>query len=112
CLPLRRISFCHVDISSLRVFDPLGIIATKPQTLAISAAAELFSLIQDFANHSTPIGRASCRGLVQSIFSSPSWRSRFASYPRCFAPRRWTKNALHYVLLQAKARCTTTHFQK
>ena len=43
-----------------------------------SAAGELSSFIQDSANHSIPIARASCSGLVQSIFSSPPRRSTVA----------------------------------
>ena len=53
-------------------------------------------LHQSSRRQSKHIGRTSCRGLVQSIFSSPSRRSRFPSFPKCVAPRRWAKNALHY----------------
>jgi hypothetical protein len=43
-----------------------------------SSATSLSSFGQDSANHSIPIGRESCGGLVQSIFSSPSRRSTVA----------------------------------
>ena len=42
-------------------------------------------------------GERRARGLVQSIFSSPSRRSKIRTYPKSLAPRRWAKNALHYV---------------
>ena len=84
----------HADILTLQASEPLESCPPIRKTRQSSAAAELSSFIQESANHSTPIGRASWSGLVQSIFSSPSRRSSFPGSPKCVAPRRWAKNAL------------------
>jgi hypothetical protein len=55
-----------------------------PRKVDRSSSATSFSVfIQGSANHSIPIGRESCRGLVQSIFSSPSRRCDIRSFPKC-----------------------------
>jgi hypothetical protein len=56
CLLARRIpSFC-VDIRTHKAFDPLDSSHTFGKVSKSSSAAELFSVVQNSANHSTPIG--------------------------------------------------------
>ena len=63
----------YLDSSGLRT---VGIVSTNPAKLGNPRLlARLSSFVQESAKHSTPIGRARCSGLVQSIFSSPSRRS-------------------------------------
>jgi hypothetical protein len=61
------------------------------------SSAWLSGFAQDYLSHSIPIGRASCSGLVQSIFSPPARPLNVLTLSSAFYGRaRRAKNALHY----------------
>lgn len=62
-------------------------------------------LCQPFNAHR---GRASCSGLVQSIFSPPARPRRFFSFLSLLRPRRRAKNALHYLPFRIMSRTCST----
>jgi hypothetical protein len=59
CPPLRRTSYCHINILVLRPFDQRKSSPDLPNTGYSSAATSLFVFGQSSSNHSKPIGRAS-----------------------------------------------------
>ena len=85
-------------------FQPARITGSTNVNCNTATIYELVPFLQASANHSIPIGPASCGGSVQSVFSAPT-RPSTSSRSQCIcAPRRYAKNALHYVKICINAR--------
>jgi len=110
----RRIVCSRINPAGQRDFN-LPESPDQPTSTAIRPlSTSLFPFLQASANHSIPIGPASRGGSVQSVFSAPARPSTLSRSQCLCAPRRYAKNALHYVkyaFMRSDCVNTLTHFR-